>query len=190
MSFTRHVICGLLLSAVVHSVALSQDSASDRDLPSAPEVSADRRLADEGRGISSSEVQGYSSEALDQDSKYELTPGEDPNNHLFLPFAKHLADDQRAFWMAPTHFHTKDLQWGLPFAGVTAGFIASDSWLSKQIPLGQIQRSKTISDYGAYSFIGAGAGAFIVGHWTGNDRMSEAGFLSGEAASRLLPLPT
>jgi len=182
MSFTRHVICGLLLSGVVHSVALSQDSASDRDLPSAPEVSADRRIADEGRGISSREVQGYSSEVLDQDSKYELTPGEDPNNHLFLPFAKHLADDQRTFWMAPTHFHTKDLQWGLPFAGVTAGFIASDSWLSKQIPLGQIQRSKTVSDYGAYSFIGAGAGAFIVGHWTGNDRMSEAGFLSGEAA--------
>ena len=118
----------------------------------------------------------------DDDSKYELLPGENPDNRLFLPIAKHVLNDQRAFWTAPVHFRVRDLEWGVPFAGATAAFIASDSWLSKQIPLGKVQTSKTVSDYGAYSFIGAGAGAFLLGHLTGNDRMSETGFLSGEAA--------
>lgn len=123
-----------------------------------------------------------STSSKDDDSKYELLPGENPDNRLFLPIAKHVLNDQRAFWTAPVHFRVRDLEWGVPFAGATAAFIASDSWLSKQIPLGKVQTSKTVSDYGAYSFIGAGAGAFLLGHLTGNDRMSETGFLSGEAA--------
>ena len=47
----------------------------------------------------------------------------------------HLAGDQKAFWTAPTHFQKKDIEWIAPFAGITAGFIAGDSWISKQIPL-------------------------------------------------------
>jgi membrane-associated phospholipid phosphatase len=116
------------------------------------------------------------------DSNYELMPGEDPDNHLFFPLAKHLANDQRAFWTAPAHFRVKDLEWITPFAGATAAFMVSDSWLSKQIPLGQIDRSKKFSDYATFSLIGAGAGSFFFGHLTGNDRMSETGLLSGEAA--------
>lgn len=123
-----------------------------------------------------------STSTTDEDSKYELLPGEDPDNHLFFPAAQHLASDQRAFWTAPAQFRVRDLEWGFPFAGATAAFVASDSWLSKQIPVGEINRSKTISDYGAYSFIGAGAGAFFLGHFTGDDRMSETGWLGGEAA--------
>src|SRR5579864_5158646 len=181
MSLIRNVMLGLVVSGIVNTMAWTQDAASDRgNLPSAPVTSQDR--LGESTNVTAQGVQKSSSANVDQDSKYELTPGEDPGNHLILPFAKHLASDQRTFWTAPAHFHVKDLEWGAPFAGVTAGFIASDSWLSKQIPLGEISRSKTISDYGAYSFIGAGAGAFVLGHLTGSDRMSETGFLSGEAA--------
>src|SRR5216683_81834 len=119
---------------------------------------------------------------IDDDPKNELLPGEDPDNHLVSPFVKHLASDQNAFWTAPAHLQKKDFELLAPFAGVTAGFIAGDSWISKQIPLGEVQRSQKISNYGVYSLIGAGAGSFLLGHITGNDKMSEAGLLSGEAA--------
>ncbi|HJT68620.1 MAG TPA: hypothetical protein VJ731_00395, partial [Terriglobales bacterium] len=46
----------------------------------------------------------------DEDSKYELQPGTDPENRLGTPFVKHLASDQYAFWTAPAHFHVKDLE--------------------------------------------------------------------------------
>jgi membrane-associated phospholipid phosphatase len=178
----REVMLGLVLSGFLHSVVWAQNSASDRVNPSdvSAEPSTDQNVVNPINTVSGKRT--HSADAVDEDFKYELMPGEDPNNHLFLPLAKHLANDQRAFWTAPAHFRVKDLEWGVPFAGITAGFMASDSWLSKQIPLGEISRSKTISDYGAYSFIGAGAGAFFLGHLTGNDRMSEAGLLSGEAA--------
>ena len=116
----------------------------------------------------------------DDDPKNELLLGDDPENHLVLPFVKHLANDQRYFWTAPAHLQKKDFEVLAPFAGITAGFIAGDSWISKQIPLGKVQTSKTISNYGVYSLIGAGAGSFLMGHITGNDRMSEAGLLSGD----------
>jgi len=112
----------------------------------------------------------------------ELSLGEDPDNHLIVPFVKHLASDQRTFWTTPAHFRVKDLKWIGPFAGITAGFMAGDNWISKQIPLGKVQTSKTYSNYGTYSLIAAGGGAFLLGHITGNDHMSEAGLLSGEAA--------
>lgn len=116
------------------------------------------------------------------DGQYELSPGTDPQNELGLPLVKHLAMDQGAFWMAPAHFHVKDLEWIAPFAGTTAAFVAGDSWLSKQIPLGEVDRSKKFSNYATYSLIGAGAGSYVLGNLTNNDQLSEAGFLSGEAA--------
>ena len=91
------------------------------------------------------------SKHIDDDQKDELTPGEDPDNRLVSPFVKHLAGDQKEFWTAPADLQKKDLEWIVPFAGVTAGFIASDSWISKQIPLGEVQRSQNISNYGVYS---------------------------------------
>ena len=117
-----------------------------------------------------------------ESSKADDTVGEDPDNRLIIPFVKHLATDQQTFWTAPAHFRVSDLKWAVPFVGATAAFMAGDSWISKQIPLGKVQTSKTFSDYGAYSLIAAGGGAFVLGHLTGDDHMSEAGLLSGEAA--------
>src|SRR5512141_930203 len=89
----------------------------------------------------------------EQDLRGELPLGEEPDNHLLVPFVKHLASDQHTFWTTPAHFRVNDLKWIAPFAGITTGFIAGDSWISKQIPLGKVQTSKTVSDYGAYSLI-------------------------------------
>jgi hypothetical protein len=115
---------------------------------------------------------------------FELLPGEDPNNRLVSPFLAHLTGDQKQFWTTPARLRKKDLRWIVPFGGMTAAFIASDSWLSKQVPdkPNQLDRSLKISDYSTYALIGAGGGAFLLGHMTHNDHMSETGLLAGEAA--------
>ncbi len=111
-------------------------------------------------------------------------PGEDRQNRLLVPFVKHIADDQKSFWTEPTHFKITDLQWSVPFVGVTAGFIASDQWWSKQVPdsPSQMTRSLHISDYTTYSLLGLSGGAFLLGQMTNDDHQKEAGLLSGEAA--------
>jgi len=116
------------------------------------------------------------------ESRDRLEPGADPENRLFTPFLKHLAGDQKQFWTSPAHLQTKDLKWILPGAAVTAGFIASDSWWSKQVPLNHMATSKTFSDYGVYSLIGLGGGSFLLGQLKHDDHLSEAGLLAGEAA--------
>jgi hypothetical protein len=113
---------------------------------------------------------------------YVLQPGEDPQNRLVSPFLKHIATDQKQFWTSPARFRTKDLRWIVPSAGITAAFIASDSWWSKQVNPSHMQTSLHISDYGTYALIGLGGGSFVLGHMTHNDHLQESGLLSGEAA--------
>jgi hypothetical protein len=120
--------------------------------------------------------------ALKSEHDYQLQPGEDPENRLLTPFLKHLAGDQKEFWTAPTRLKVKDLRWILPAAGVTAAFIASDSWWAKQVNPNHMQTSLHISDYTTYSMIGLGGASFLLGHATHNDHLQEAGLLSGEAA--------
>ena len=163
MQSIRAVLLVLVFIGTSNSKLWAQQAPAP-DLPAAPVPSAP------------------AAQPIDDDRVGELKPGDDPDNHLLLPFMKHLASDQKVFWIAPTHFQKKDAEWIAPFAGVTAGFIAGDSWISRQIPLGEVHRSKTISNYATYSLIGAGAGSFFLGRLRGDDRMSEAGLLSGEAA--------
>jgi membrane-associated phospholipid phosphatase len=112
----------------------------------------------------------------------ELQPGDDPQNRLGSSFLEHLASDQKQFWTSPTRFHSKDLKWILPAAGVTTAFLASDRWWSKQVPISHMAMSKKISDYGTYSFVGLAGGSFLLGQIKGDDHLSEAGLLAGEAA--------
>ena len=114
-----------------------------------------------------------------------LEPGADPENRLFLPFLEHMAQDQKQFWTSPRELSKpRALETFLPFAGITGALMAGDSWFSKQVPdsPSQIKRSKDISNYAVFSLIGVGGGAYVFGHWTHNDHLSETGFLSGEAA--------
>jgi len=113
---------------------------------------------------------------------YELEPGEDPQNRLVSPFIDHVIADQKNIWTAPRRLRTKDLRWIVPFAAGSGLLIASDSWLSKQVPLSQVKRSQSISDYATYSLIAGGGGAFLWGHLTKNDHLRETGLLAGEAA--------
>jgi membrane-associated phospholipid phosphatase len=109
--------------------------------------------------------------------------GVDPENKLFLPFLRHLAGDQRQFWSSPKELRRPAaLKTFLPFAGFTGALIAGDSWMAKQVPASQVQRSRDISNYAVFSLVGAAAGSYTVGKWTGNEHLRETGFLSGEAA--------
>jgi len=121
-------------------------------------------------------------EAGDSAHSYDLQPGEDPQNRLVSPFLKHIVSDQKQFWTSPARFRTKDLKWILPSVGITAAFIASDSWWSKQVNLNHQQTSLHISDYGTYSLIGLGGASFLFGSMTHDDHLQETGLLSGEAA--------
>jgi len=117
-----------------------------------------------------------------QEHSYDLQPGEDPENRLVSPFLKHIVSDQKQFWASPARFRTKDLRWILPGAGITAAFIASDSWWAKQVNPSHMQTSLHVSDYGTYSLIGLGGASFLFGHMTHNDHLQESGLLSAEAA--------
>ena len=134
---------------------------------------------------SASTSSGTAADSSSKSSKtnpYELQPGEDPENHLISPFVKHIVTDQKEFWTSPARLRTKDLKWILPGAGITAAFIASDSWWAKQVNPSHMQTSLHISDYGTYSLIGLGGASFVLGHMTHDDHLQETGLLTGEAA--------
>ena len=120
----------------------------------------------------------------ESEDRFLLQPGEDPENRLIRPFVKHLATDQEQFWTSPVRLRMKDLKWIAPFAGVTAGLVASDSWLSRQVPdsSSQLKRSRDISNYGLYSLAAVSGSSFLLGQVTHDDHLREAGMLSGEAA--------
>jgi membrane-associated phospholipid phosphatase len=111
-----------------------------------------------------------------------LPAGEDTENRLVTPFLKHLALDQKQFWATPFHLDREDAKYLVPFAAFTGALVASDRWISRQVPASQINRSKSISDYATYSLIGAAGASYLWGHFTHNDHLRETGFLAGQAA--------
>ena len=160
----------LLLATMAAAVAQTVTS-------STPSASSEKP---NGRGVEDGSSQSQKMNAFD--NPYELQPGEDPENRLVSPFVKHILGDQKQFWTSPTRFRTKDLKWILPSVGITAAFIASDSWWSKQVNPNHMQTSLNISDYGTYSLIGLGGASFLFGSVTHNGHLQETGLLSGEAA--------
>jgi hypothetical protein len=168
----------LVLTAVMNSAAWGQDgkpaSASSPASPASEPVAPAP-----GAGHDSND-----DKTNEKDSRGWLPPGEDPENRLITPFLKHLVKDQEFFWTSPGHLQKSDWQWLVPSAVIAGGLVASDSWISKQVPdsTQQLKRSKDLSDYATFSLIGLSAGSFLLGRWTSNDHLEEAGLLSGEAA--------
>jgi membrane-associated phospholipid phosphatase len=118
----------------------------------------------------------------DESTRGYLPPGEDAENRLVSPFAKHLLHDQKDFWTKPFHLRWSDAKIIAPFAAFTGLLLANDAAISRQVPASEVNRSKTFSDYGAYSLIGAAGGAYLMGLFTKNEHLRETGFLAGEAA--------
>jgi len=145
-------------------------------MPSVPPAAQDPPSVDNPSNVAAKAGAGTSR------NNFELQPGEDPQNRLVSPFFKHIVGDQKQFWTSPARFRTKDLKWILPGVGITAAFIASDSWWSRQVNPSHVQTSLHVSDYGTYSLAALGGASFLFGHMTHDDHLEEAGLLSGEAA--------
>ena len=92
------------------------------------------------------------------------------------------AGDQSAIWTSPLRLRRRDEVWAMPALAGMGVFLASDSWFSKQVPASQITRSRSLSNYGAYSLAGAAGGMFLFGKIMHNDHAAETGFLAAEAA--------
>jgi membrane-associated phospholipid phosphatase len=119
----------------------------------------------------------------DSANSRSLEAGVASENRLFLPFFKHMTDDQRQFWSSPRQLsNPAALKSFLPFAGFTGLLIAGDSRIAKQLPNSEVRRSQNISNYAVFSLVGAAAGSYAFGQFTHNDHLRETGFLSGEAA--------
>jgi len=92
------------------------------------------------------------------------------------------AGDQKAILTAPFHLAWSDAVWALPVAAATAALVASDAWFSRQVPGGEIARSRSLSNYGAFSLAGAAAGLYLFGKAGGDGHAAETGWQAGEAA--------
>jgi len=167
------LIVVVLALAVPVASQTGTDPRKDPNQKDRQEKSISSRLANLGRRSADDGNEGF------------LEPGVDPENKLVRPFVKHMARDQMQFWTSVKDLGKPGtLKTFVPFVGVTSLLIASDSFMSKQVPdtASQLKRSKSISDYATYGMIGAAGGAFVLGSLKHNDRLSETGFLSGEAA--------
>src|SRR5262249_28450026 len=92
--------------------------------------------------------------------------------------------DQKQFWTYPLHAQRGDAKYFLPFVAITGAFIASDSWLSRQVPdsPSQLKRSNDFSNYAVYALVAGAGSSYLWGHIKGDDHASESGLLAGEAA--------
>jgi membrane-associated phospholipid phosphatase len=95
---------------------------------------------------------------------------------------KRFAGDQKAIWTSPLRLERSDAVWALPALAGAGALFASDAWFSRQVPTGEIARSRSLSDYGAFSLAGGAGGMFLLGKITHNDHLAETGFLASEAA--------
>jgi hypothetical protein len=165
----RRLAAGWLLMAVVAAAGQTPSS------PEEPQTKPNVNSAGSGNAPNLSQ----------EDNPGFLPPGADPENRLLRPFVKHMAGDQVQFWTGIKDLKKPDaLKTFVPFAAFTSLLISTDSWVSNQVPdkPNQLSRSKSISDYALFSFMGAAGGSFALGHITHNDRLSETGLLAGEAA--------
>jgi membrane-associated phospholipid phosphatase len=173
----------IALSALVMGYpAWAQTAKTDNASAASPPSAGQEQASDAKASGAKPSDEAAKAGRRDASDEGQVQPGEDPENRLFSPFVKHLITDQERFWTSPAHVQTKDLNWILPGAGLTAAFIATDSWWAKQVPVSHVATSKKISDYGTYSFLGLSGASFLLGQVKHDDQLSEAGLLAGEAA--------
>ena len=98
--------------------------------------------------------------------------------------ARSFVADQKRFWTSPLQIREQDLDWLIPFTGLTAITIGNDRGIESHLTTDPslIRRSKSFSNYAVAGMAAAGAGMFAWGHLAQNDHVTETGFLSGEAA--------
>jgi PAP2 superfamily len=105
-------------------------------------------------------------------------------SRLGLSLLKNITLDQKAIWTSPAHLRLDDANGILPFAGIAAASLASDTHISKALTHSttRVSGSNPFSNYGIVAFAVVPGGLYLLGKMTDDDRKRETGVLSGEAA--------
>jgi membrane-associated phospholipid phosphatase len=107
-----------------------------------------------------------------------------PQDQSGVSLLRNLAEDQKAIWTSPAKVRLGEATWLVPFAGVAAGFLVTDR--DANLHMGgtpaTLTRFDHFSNYGLAGMAGAGAGLYLLGKATKDERKREAGLLSEEAA--------
>jgi capsule assembly protein Wzi/PAP2 superfamily protein len=114
-------------------------------------------------------------------------PSQDDDRHLAsdhpVEFLRNLARDQKDIWTSPFRVKPRDLNWVVPWAGLTAGFINSDAETASRVnPNNSFSKhASTISNGGLGVALGGSAGFYLLGKIRGDDHQKETGIIASEA---------
>jgi membrane-associated phospholipid phosphatase len=98
-------------------------------------------------------------------------------------FLRNFVQDQKDIWTSPAHVQLHDLNWILPFAGLTGGMLSSDAEVSSRITNPSlISNSGTFSNVGVGVLLAGSGGLYLMGKWGANPHQKETGILAMEAA--------
>ncbi len=119
-----------------------------------------------------------------QTSGGQSEPDQFTETKLGLSLLKNIVLDEKAIWTSPAHLRLADADWIIPFAGIAAITLASDTHVSKALTTSPsfVSKSTTFSDFGIGALAGIDGGMFLLGKITHDDHEQEAALLSGEAA--------
>jgi membrane-associated phospholipid phosphatase len=152
-----------------------------------------------GVGASTSEDDSAGHESSSQSSSQTSeAPGRNPmakiHNRTSMGLIGRFLKDQEEIWTGPAKMRAEDVNWMLPFAGLSGALFATDSSFHKSqsgAPA-TIQRYKTISTAGVAALAGGAGGMWLLSFHTrgglDNEHWRETGFLAGEATLNSLLL--
>jgi len=114
-------------------------------------------------------------------------PASDDDRHLAsdhpVKFLRNLARDQKDIWASPFKVKPRDLNWILPWAGLTAGLINADAETARRVnPNNSFSKhASTISNGGLGVALGGSAGIYLLGKIRADEHQKETGILASEA---------
>ena len=117
----------------------------------------------------------------------QTAPPQPQGDNDAVKFLKGVYVDQKHIWTSPFRLTLDDAKWMVPFAGITAGLIATDRTASLEathsLRLAGKKPSTMLSNAGVAGMVGIGGGMYLLGVERSDDKMRETGLLSGEAAA-------
>jgi membrane-associated phospholipid phosphatase len=145
---------------------------------------ADSQQSSESPMQSQSTQERQSSSNLPSKPEPAEVQRDDDDNRLRPGLIKHFACDQKAIWTVPARVHLVDVEWLMPFALATAGFLVTDTEFSKHLSNSpsRLKYSRDFSNYGIGAMGAAAGGIYLLGAITHDDHKRETGVLAGEAA--------
>lgn len=104
--------------------------------------------------------------------------------HTVPSLAERFLMDQKQIWTSPTQLGWTDVNWLVPFSGITAGFFVTDAGMSRHISHNPttVSHYNTLSDVAVGALLGGAGAMFFMSYAKHEPHWRETGFLAGEAA--------